>query len=407
MNTFKSIFLSLFAVVTLNVFLTSCEKDQIVISDILDKNTQLQKISLKKGINSKANELKKNETAAQLAKELSCLMKDEREKLNSMFERLCLEEPKNGHYKQKFFFNVQKDIPQPEIGNKTIAEYLISKNSENRALINTIDTVYPDLTILFINNSNSTSYNSKVFYSNGMIKGRKTVSYFENCQPSVMNTEHEPNLRAFLIGAIFPFGPIQAQTECSLNGATTATNGEFITFTFVTDVLNAVINWEILSGNISLVSTGITTVANGQTTQDATFLINGSGQIKASSQNGVRDCSDVLDITVVSTTCSTHVADIRAELDEILCQITIWDDAYPGNDSCGLYTYQWQVNGICGENIIPFGNSHTTGFHAQHHDGNNNFTVNVTVTNAAGSQIAPYREFNFYQSGCNMQFCGN
>jgi len=186
-------------------------------------------------------------------------------------------------------------------------------------------------------------------------------------------------------------------TTCSISGLSTVNEGTTVTLSYASDLVNPSVEWSPL-GNITLIS--------GQGMSTATFMVNGSGSVIASGEDGVLNCSEAHTITAITPApaCEKHVADIRAELDPA-CFINIWDAAYPGNDGCGPYTYEWEVEGICPGNTMPFENTYSTGFHSQFHNGSNNFTVYLTVTNDAGSQVAPYRIFNLYEPGCGMQEC--
>lgn len=184
----------------------------------------------------------------------------------------------------------------------------------------------------------------------------------------------------------------EVQTFCEVSGPETATVGEIVTFTYSTDIPNPVIEWDVISGNITLIS--------GQGTNTATFIVNGSGQVSATGTNG-EQCMATESITVPSAPCETHMAEIEAVLDWYNCFVNIQDIA-PRDPDCGPYTYEWNVTGLCPGNTMPFGNGPTTGFHAQFINGTSNYTVYVTVTNAGGTQIAPLRIFND-SSDCNNE----
>lgn len=206
------------------------------------------------------------------------------------------------------------------------------------------------------------------------------------------------SLLALIIFSLFTTSCENSQqlTTCDIDGPTSVVQGDAVTLTYSADVSISTVNWEVLSGNI--------TIVNGQGTQTVTLSVNGTGQIRATG-DGEEICSETITITATAPPCELHIADIKAELDWDNCFINIWDAAYPGNDDCGPYIYEWEVNDICQGNTRPFGNTSLTGFHAQFHNGTTPFKVYVTVTNSAGSQIAPWRMFNL-SSSCN-ESCDN
>lgn len=196
--------------------------------------------------------------------------------------------------------------------------------------------------------------------------------------------------------------------DCDLEGPTNFDFDETVDF-YANDVPGALYYWEVPE---------CMTIIPDDNSNDRFITVSGSpdgcqGNVSVyictsgatpPDENNCSYCflSDVI-CNPTPLSCEKHIAQIDASLNWGTCWVTI-EDMAPRDPDCGPYTYEWEVDGLSSGNTMPFGDGPITGFHAQHIEGvngTNNIEVRVTVTNSAGSQIAPYRIFNL-SSSCNQ-----
>lgn len=89
--------------------------------------------------------------------------------LATLMERLALAQQETGYYEQELFFNIEKDIVRSELGNRSISDFLIDSYGERaEKSIGFLCENDPGLAILLFNDTEATTYNSKVFIDDGV-----------------------------------------------------------------------------------------------------------------------------------------------------------------------------------------------------------------------------------------------
>jgi len=195
------------AVLTVSVFLISCEQD--LLPEMIDQTKEIV-----------TNTKQVKEERSVLAKHLSIAITEQPE-LNEVLKEMIDEEVERGYYETELFFNIKKDETSNLLNGSTLNSRLSS--SHNEEIQKTIDYLAindPGLAILMVNPSKSTEFNTRVYVDNGLDDSDQNsmIEYYENGVKGTHAISEVPNTMTYIVRQSEAYVP---KIELKKNSATT------------------------------------------------------------------------------------------------------------------------------------------------------------------------------------------
>ena len=133
-----------------------------------------------------------------LAKELSCLIANDKRVLDILFNKFN-ETKEEGHYEDELFWNIEKD--KSVLDGKSLSDLLIKQNPKNKALLDYICRKIPACTILKLGNDTSDNKSDKIYYDDGFDDSDESIfiKYFQMCSEDSTLITEEPLVTTFIV----------------------------------------------------------------------------------------------------------------------------------------------------------------------------------------------------------------